>query len=193
MAKVTGPLMSLDASGTVGKTATFSKWKGRNYVRLRVTPQNPQTEEQATSRTYLGAIGQALSSILTRAKDMTHVGSAFWAAAVSFAPAGQSWISFASRTILGTNFGNIAAVVTAYTALSSPNKGIYTTAAGDLGLTDFSLSYGTADPILAGAQLYAMVKFAIEQLGYELSAGTLAAPDAGGLSDFVEWASEPAA
>lgn len=179
--------MSLDASGTVGKTATFSKWKGRNYVRLRVTPQNPQTEGQATSRTYLGAIGQALSTILTRAKDVLHVGSAFWAAAVAFAPAGQSWISFASRTILGTNFGNIAAVVIAYTALSSPNKVLYTAAASNLGLTDFSLSYGSADPILAGAQIYAMVKFATEQLGYVLSAGTLSAPDADGLADFVDY------
>lgn len=190
MAKVTGPLMSLDASGTVGNTATFSKWKGRNYVRLRVTPQNPKTEDQATSRTYLGALGQALSSILTRAKDSLHVGSQFWADAVSFAPAGQSWISFASRTILGTNFGNIAAVVTAYTALSSTPKGVYDTAAANLGLTNFSLSYGSAPAIAAGAQLYGLVKFATEQLGYTLSAGSLASPDAGGLADFVDYCTE---
>ena len=176
MAKVTGPLMSLDASGTVGNTTTFSKWKGRNYVRLRVTPQNPKTEDQATARTYMGAIGQALSSILTRAKDSLHVGSQFWADAVSFAPAGQSWISFASRTILGTNFGNIAAVVTAYTAVSSTPKGYYDTNAASAGLTTFSLSYGTADPIAAGAQLYGIAKFAIEQLGYTAFAGGLASP-----------------
>lgn len=188
MAKVTGPLMSLDASGTVGGTTVFSKWKGRNYVRLRVTPMNPKTSGQATARTYMGAIGQALSSILTRAKDSMHVGSQFWADAVSFAPAGQSWMSFASKTINGTNFGNIAAVVTAFTALSSPNKAFYTAEAATMGLTDFSLSYGSAPAIVSGAQLYAMVKFATEQLGYTLSAGTLSAPDAGGLSDFGDYA-----
>ena len=41
MVKVYGPMMSLDATGTIGKTATFSKWKGRNYVRQRVVPANP--------------------------------------------------------------------------------------------------------------------------------------------------------
>lgn len=187
MAKVTGPLMSLDASGTVGKTATFSKWKGRNYVRLRVTPMNPQTDSQAATRTYLGAMGQALSTILTKAKDSMHAGSAFWQAAVSFAPAGQSWISFASRTILGTNFGNIAAVVTAYTAVSSTPKGYYDTHAAALGLTNFSLSYGSAPAIAAGAQLYGMYKFAVEQLGYVAPAGGFASPTTGELGDFVDY------
>ena len=189
MAKVTGPLMSLDASGTVGKTATFSKWKGRNYVRLRVTPMNPQTDSQAATRTFLGALGQALSSVLTKAKDSLHVGSAFWAAAVSFAPAGQSWISFASRTILGTNFGSITAAIAAYTAVSSTPKGYYDAHAATLGLTDFSLSYGSADPIVAGAQLYAMYKFAVEQLGYVAPAGGLASPTSAELTAFLTYVS----
>lgn len=187
MAKVTGPLMSLDASGTVGNTTTFSKWKGRNYVRLRVTPMNPKTADQATSRTYLGAMGQALSSILTRAKDSLSVGSQFWADAVSFAPAGQSWISFASRTILGTNFANIAAVVTAYTAVSSTPKGYYDANAALAGLTDFSLSYGTAPAIAHGAQLYGLLKFAVEQLGYAAPAGGLASPTNTELVNFVAY------
>ncbi|MDZ7721677.1 MAG: hypothetical protein U5R06_02325 [candidate division KSB1 bacterium] len=33
MAKVTAPLFSLDASGTIGKAFTFSKWKGRKQLR----------------------------------------------------------------------------------------------------------------------------------------------------------------
>jgi hypothetical protein len=187
MAKVTGPLMSLDASGTVGNTTTFSKWKGRNYVRLRVTPMNTKTDAQAIVRTYLGAFGQALSAVLTKAKDTLHVGSAFWAAAVSFAPAGQSWISYASRTILGTNFGNIEAVVTAYGALSSTPKGYYDTHAATLGLTAFSLSYGTAPAIAAGAQLYGMYKFSVEQLGYAAPAGGFASPTTGELDAFVTY------
>ncbi len=187
MAKVTGPLMSLDASGTVGGTATFSKWKGRNYVRLRVTPMNPQTNGQATSRTYLGALGQGLSAVLTRAKDSLNVGSQFWADGVSFAPAGQSWISFASRTILGTNFGNIAAIVTAYTAVSSTPKGYYDANAALAGLTDFSLPYGTAGTIHAGAIFYGMYKFAVEQLGYTAPAGGLGSPTNTELVNFTAY------
>lgn len=50
MAKVTAPLLSIDATGTFGKTATFSKWKGIGYVRQRVIPANPRTTEQTATR-----------------------------------------------------------------------------------------------------------------------------------------------
>ncbi len=59
MAKVTAPLMSMDASGTVGGAIVFSKWKGRNYVRTHVTPSNPQTAAQTAVRSMFGGLVQA--------------------------------------------------------------------------------------------------------------------------------------
>lgn len=50
MAKVTGPLLSLDASGSIANTMTFSRWKGRNYVRQRVIPTYSNTALQAAIR-----------------------------------------------------------------------------------------------------------------------------------------------
>ena len=50
MAKPTGPLLSLGASGTIAKTLTYSKWKGRPYIRTRVIPANPKTVEQSKTR-----------------------------------------------------------------------------------------------------------------------------------------------
>lgn len=50
MAKVTGPLLSLDASGTIASTMTFSRWKGINYVRQRVIPTYTNTAEQVAVR-----------------------------------------------------------------------------------------------------------------------------------------------
>jgi len=50
MVKVYGPLMSMDASGTLAKAITFSKWKGRNYVRSRVVPHNPKSGSQVGVR-----------------------------------------------------------------------------------------------------------------------------------------------
>ncbi len=55
MAKVTAPLLSLDASGTVGGTISFGKWKGRNYVRSKVTPYNPRSTAQTTHRTLFSS------------------------------------------------------------------------------------------------------------------------------------------
>jgi len=55
VSRVTGPLFSLDASGTIANAMTFSKWKGKNYVRLRVIPANPQTASQTSQRDTLAA------------------------------------------------------------------------------------------------------------------------------------------
>mgnify|MGYP003376285847 CR=1 FL=1 len=50
MSKVTGPLMSIDASGAFADTLVFSKWKGRNYVRQYVIPTYSNTTAQANIR-----------------------------------------------------------------------------------------------------------------------------------------------
>jgi hypothetical protein len=46
MARVTGPLFSFDAGGTLGKAVVFSRWRGRNYVRRHAIPSNPRTALQ---------------------------------------------------------------------------------------------------------------------------------------------------
>lgn len=50
MPVVTGPLMSLAASQTLGDTLVYSQWKGRYYVRLRVKPYNPKSDYQTGIR-----------------------------------------------------------------------------------------------------------------------------------------------
>ncbi len=50
MAKVAGPFMSVDASGTIFKTLTASIWKGRNYIRGYFIPANPNTAAQQAQR-----------------------------------------------------------------------------------------------------------------------------------------------
>lgn len=59
MAKVTGPLLSLDASGSVASTVTFSRWKGVNYVRQRVIPTYSNTFKQAAIRSLITDASQA--------------------------------------------------------------------------------------------------------------------------------------
>lgn len=48
--KLTGPMFSLDARGTIGSAITFSFWKGINYARARVIPNNPKSDEQMAVR-----------------------------------------------------------------------------------------------------------------------------------------------
>lgn len=51
MAVLTGPLMSLSASGTIAKTIVYANWKGIQYARTRVIPANPQSTQQTNTRT----------------------------------------------------------------------------------------------------------------------------------------------
>lgn len=63
MVKVYGPMMSLDASGTIGKAITFSKWKGRNYARERVIPANPKSGAQTGRRAMFKFLTQAWDAL----------------------------------------------------------------------------------------------------------------------------------
>lgn len=63
MVKVYGPAMSIDASGTLAKTITFSKWKGRNYLRSRVIPSNPQSGAQTGRRGMFAFLSQAWNAL----------------------------------------------------------------------------------------------------------------------------------
>ena len=63
MVKVYGPMMSLDASGTIGKCITFSKWKGRNYVRERVIPSNPKSPAQTGRRGMFKFLSQGWAGL----------------------------------------------------------------------------------------------------------------------------------
>jgi len=58
MAIVKGPLFSLDASGSVGDSIVFAKWKGRNYVRRHAIPSNPKSVGQVSVRAMLKFLTQ---------------------------------------------------------------------------------------------------------------------------------------
>ena len=50
MAKVTGPLLSLGASGQIGKSIVFGDWRGVKYARQHVVPANPKSVAQTLTR-----------------------------------------------------------------------------------------------------------------------------------------------
>lgn len=52
MARIGFSPLVVSASGSVADTV-FSRWKGRNYIRSRVTPSNPNTALQQNSRNSL--------------------------------------------------------------------------------------------------------------------------------------------
>jgi hypothetical protein len=56
--KLTGPMMSIDASGSFGGVLVASKWKGRNYMRQLVKPSNPKSPGQVANRSMMKFLSQ---------------------------------------------------------------------------------------------------------------------------------------
>lgn len=54
MAKLKAPLLSLGASGAIGKAIVMFPWKGINAAREYVVPANPRSDAQQTQRGHLG-------------------------------------------------------------------------------------------------------------------------------------------
>lgn len=65
MGKTTAPLLSFDARGSIAKTLTFSKWKGKAYARQHVTPANPNTTAQQTQRGFIRDITKNWADVLS--------------------------------------------------------------------------------------------------------------------------------
>jgi hypothetical protein len=154
MAKITAPFMSLDASGTIANTLTASKWKGRNYMRLRIIPSNPSTAGQIAVRLVLGGVAKAARAVLTSFADVGGEGSQFFQDARDGAPAGQSWISWMQKYA-----SDIASkAITHWAELDGTEQGYFTTAAATAGLVDYTPTLGGEAQVglLAGQQLMAL-------------------------------------
>ena len=54
MAKPRAPLLSFGASGSIADTLTYASWRGVNYVREKVIPENPRSAAQTQTRSLFG-------------------------------------------------------------------------------------------------------------------------------------------
>lgn len=146
MAKVLGPLLSLSASNTFGKTLTFSNWKGVNTVRLKSNPSNPKTVGQMTNRAYFsagGKITKALDPIETLADYLRTV-----------TPAQQSYASHLVSQSMGGSNATVVATLTAYNLVgNSAIKAYFDDAATQVGIQAVNIGSETYEQLSAGAVL----------------------------------------
>lgn len=141
MAKVTGPLMSMSASGKIADALVFSVWKGVAYVRQFVIPSNPESPGQGDTRIMIGGTGRAAGKVAVTSPFNTKL------IAKNVIPAGQSKQSYLVKYIMDhylntlTKYTAELAACTAYSGITSWNAG-----AGTLGIVAFDLDYATAGP-----------------------------------------------
>ncbi|MTI62226.1 MAG: YfhO family protein [Firmicutes bacterium] len=76
MAKVTGPLFSLDASGKFADSLVFTKWKGINTVRQYAKPTNVNSAKQKVVRNAFTAASALYQKLLGPDKEAWKLRSA---------------------------------------------------------------------------------------------------------------------
>lgn len=113
MAKVTGPLMSISASGKLADTMVFDK---RGYVRQYVIPSNPQTTAQMLVRNKLGDIQRSLK--LLGAVLRAELKSGF----------GYRWNSDIVKELTANNGAALDAYIAEFTAFTTQQKTDWDTA-----------------------------------------------------------------
>jgi len=138
MAKVTGPLFSVSASGKIADSIVFFGWKGINVVRQWLKPANPQSVTQGDQRIFLGGTGRAVGKIQPAkavAQQLTDLG-------LVVAP--QTKQSFLVRYILNTYLTDATAYAAELAALTAHTASLaFGTGADNLDIVEFDLSYAT--------------------------------------------------
>lgn len=164
MAKSPAPFMSINPSGSIAGLLTASRWKGRPYLKLLVTPSNPQTANQSAVRSILGAVAKACKAVLTSFVDTLGVGSLFFQSARDTAPSGQSWVSWLQRESYNAN----AAIGGAWIALGEIKQDYFDITAGDIGLINYVPTYPDGVSASAGKQLFYLAYFASNSLNGDI-------------------------
>ena len=163
-AKVTGPLFSMSAKGSVGKAMVHFVWKGIHVVRQWLIPSNPKVPDQGDVRIVFGGLGQATRC--AGLADATHTDSPFAADAKLCNPSGMTWVSYLVQFLIKTYMPDATAYEAIYTAFEAhTHKAVFTAQAALLELADFDIDYkGTAHLFSKGMQLYMLGKYGIAML-----------------------------
>jgi len=158
MAKVDGPLLSLEARGKIADAIVFFPWKGRHAVRQWLKPANPEKTLQGYVRAVLRAIGKEVKVIQCIAKGNA-VDSKLYLGNMSTVPAGLNWNAFHAQGVLKAFIVAGAFATTAFNAVVAAYSTHAATTAWNalataLGLANHAFPYGYTTPIAAGCQLY---------------------------------------
>jgi hypothetical protein len=177
MAKLTAPLMSVDARGKFGGAIVFSGWKGKKVARYLVTPANPRTAGQELARNAV-RIASAIISTLYRIAD-PRTGETLPDPVIigNEAPADVTWGNFLTRRVIGPNRANVVAARAAFAALSSEVKGDWQDAAGDTSppfqaAAQTEEGGGSITPVPAGEVLF-IYSYTLGQMGLHSHSNTV--------------------
>jgi len=166
MATVTGPLMSISATGQFAKSMTFDK---RGYVRAYVIPANPQLPDQGNARQRLAAVQAVLKLLIAGAITLIK----------AVAPTSYRWNSYAVGQIIGTDALAYIAALATFTAMTTEQKGLWTTAFADVLVPD--VDYKSDPDVTSGGAAFVVATGLF-------NCGAITSPGVPGTANYAAWA-----
>ena len=156
MAKVTGPLYSMSASGKIANAMVFFGWKGIACVRQWVVPANPQSASQGDVRVVMGGLGRGCGKVVAE--------SAFHQQLIDLGliPSGQTkqsyLVKYIGETFLAgpTAYSSELAALTGHTSYAA-----FQASADALSIVEFDLDYASVDAFDKALGLFELAKTAI--------------------------------
>lgn len=132
MAKVSGPLMSMDASGKFAGTLVFTKWKGRPVVRQLVKPSNPQSEGQLEARNAMRVMAEGQRYANATAQKRSGETLTDKEELIQLAPSGQAWNGYLVASGIGAGSVQYDAATSAWGSIGAPAQTNWNSAADGL-------------------------------------------------------------
>ena len=161
MAKLTGPLFSLDARGKLGSALVFIGWKGIKTVRQWLKPANPKSADQGDVRLVLGGLGRGVGKVGVDGEFHEQLKT------LELIPDQQSKQSYLVQYIKDNYLAGTGATFTAaYVAMLAELTGhtrysVFLSAADDLNILAFDIDYASISEFNKALGIYLIAKAAI--------------------------------
>lgn len=169
MAKVSGPLFSMEASGSYGGAITFAKWKGRQYSRQLVIPANPHSADQETARNRLRVTGAIQAWANTTALVLSGQTDTDKVRITAITPGGFAWNGYLVDKAIGAGGLVYTAARAAWTALQAGEKTAWGVAAAALtpAIADVyqTVAGGGAGTAMNKGEVFFIYMYALSQMG----------------------------
>lgn len=187
MAKVSGPLLSVEARGKIADALVYFPWKGRHLVRQWLKPANPKRDLQGYVRCALAIVGKVISKIKS-ASQGDGVDSYLYDALTSLSPADQPWNAYFAKQVLEDLKSAGSFKTASFTDMSAlysthSNAAAFSSDATLLMLSDYLFDYGYVTNNDAGFLMY-MAAYAAQKLqiaGFTTALADWAASDVNNL------------
>lgn len=132
MAKVSGPLFSVEASGAYAGVIVFGKWKGRPVARKLVIPSNPQSAGQEAARNAVRTAGAAQKWVNANTQINSGMTLDDKAEIKVVTPGGYAWNGHLVDSMIGKGAVNMTASDAIFAGLSGPEQAAWDSAAAAL-------------------------------------------------------------